>query len=100
MLASPRLWRWVRLSSRGSGCGRHASSSLGRGRGTRSATIVGEEVPVPVTAGSDHGDVSLSREVTDRLLAADSDLRQIDGERFHLDLSEIIDEASKIASLP
>jgi len=44
--------------------------------------------------------VSLSRELTDRLLAADSDLRQIDGERFHLDLSEIIDEASTIASLP
>src|SRR3954453_7633527 len=57
------------------------------------------EVPVSVSRGWDHGDVRLSRELTDRLLTADDDLRGIDGERFHLDLSEIIDEASKIASL-
>src|SRR4051794_12652657 len=57
------------------------------------------EVPVSVSRGWDDGDVRLSRELTDRLLTADDDLRGIDGERFHLDLSEIIDEASKIASL-
>lgn len=34
------------------------------------------------------------------MLAADDQLRGKDGERFHLDLSEIIDEATKIASLP
>ena len=44
--------------------------------------------------------MNLSRELTDRSLAADAELHGIDRERFHLDLSEVIDEASKIASLP
>ena len=42
----------------------------------------------------------LDRAVTDRLLVSDADLADVDPQRFHLDLSEIVDEARKIASLP
>jgi hypothetical protein len=44
--------------------------------------------------------VTLDRAQTDRLLANDQELSAIDRDRFYLDLTEIVEEAQTIASLP